>query len=336
MLKKLLLALLTIAVTAGVVSAQTVNGAGASFPYPIYSSWAYGYAEATKVKINYQSIGSGGGIKEITAGTVDFGASDDPLVSPDLRAANLIQFPAVVGGIVPVVNLDGVPSGKLRLSPKIMADIFHGKITKWSDPAIAALNKDLKLPNAQIGVVYRSDSSGTSAVFTTFLSQVSKEWKDEIGAGKSVRWPVGIGAKGNDGVAGNVKRMKNSIGYVEYAYAKNNNIPWAVLSNAAGKFVQPGLESFREAAASARWDKSADYYLWLVNAPGENSWPIAAASFILLRKDQPEKSAAAAKFFDWCFTNGDKTAEQLIYVPLPRNLKDSVREYLTANGIKYK
>ncbi|MDR0454174.1 MAG: phosphate ABC transporter substrate-binding protein PstS [Deferribacteraceae bacterium] len=335
MLKKFLFTLLSALLTVGSVSAQTVNGAGASFPYPIYSSWAHNYAAATKIQINYQSIGSGGGIKEIIAGTVDFGASDDPLTSADLRKDNLIQIPVIVGGIVPVINLDGVAEGKLQLSPKVLADIFHGKITKWNDPVIVAMNKGVKLPNEQISVVYRSDSSGTSAVFTTFLSQVSKEWKDEIGAGKSVNWPVGMGAKGNDGVAGNVKRIKNSIGYVEYAYAKNNKITWTALTNTAGKLIQPNMESFQAAAASANWDKNADYYLWLVNAPGDKSWPIAAASFILLRKDQPEKSAAAAKFFNWCFDNGDKAAEQLVYVPLPKSLKDSVRGYLKENGIKF-
>ena len=333
MLKKILLILFSVFMVTGAVYAQTVNGAGASFPYPIYSAWAHSYAAAAKIQINYQSIGSGGGIKEIIAGTVDFGASDDPLTSAELRKDNLIQFPAIIGGIVPVINLDGVSEGKAQFSPKILADIFHGKITKWNDPAIAAINKGIKLPNAQINVIYRSDSSGTSAVFTTFLSQASNEWKDEVGAGKSVNWPVGIGAKGNDGVAGNVKRMKNSIGYVEYAYAKNNKIPWAALINTEGKVVQPTLETFQQAAASAKWDKGADYYLWLVNAPGDKSWPIVAASFILLRKDQPEKSAIAAKFFNWCFDNGDKTAEQLIYVPLPKALKENIREYLAENGI---
>ena len=307
--------------------AQDVTGAGASFPYPVYSTWAFSYEKAAKIKVNYQSIGSGGGIKQVSAGTVDFGASDDPMTSASLKEAGLMQFPAVLGGVVAVVNLEGFGNDDLVLSGKILADIFHGKITKWNDPAIAALNTSKRLPADAVNVVYRSDSSGTSAIFTNYLSQASKEWKNEVGAGKSVNWPVGVGAKGNDGVAGNVKRVKNSIGYVEYAYAVQNKIAWTSLINAAGQTVKPTAESFSAAAANANWDKDLDYYLWLVNAEGKNSWPIAAATFILIRRDKPEAVEKVTRFFDWCFKNGDKEAVALHYVPLPSTLKDDIRTY---------
>ena len=328
MFKKLLVLTLSfLLLSPALVQAQDITGAGASFPYPVYSSWAFAYEKETGIKVNYQSIGSGGGIKQVNAGTVDFGASDDPLTSDKLKEAGLMQFPAVLGGVVAVVNLDGFNSNDLVLSGKVMADIFHGKITTWNDPAIAALNTGKTLPGENINVVYRSDSSGTSAIFTNYLSQVSSEWKDEIGAGKSINWPVGVGAKGNDGVAGNVKRVKNSIGYVEYAYASQNQIAWASLINADGKIVSPGLDSFSAAAASAAWDQKADYYIWLVNANGETSWPIAAATFILIKRDNPEAIAKVTKFFDWSFVNGDKAAQELHYVPLPENLKEDIRTY---------
>ncbi|MDR2884652.1 MAG: phosphate ABC transporter substrate-binding protein PstS [Deferribacteraceae bacterium] len=335
MLRKLLLLVTMSLFAVQAFAADTINGAGASFPFPIYSTWAFDYAKATKTRVNYQSVGSGAGIQQITENTVAFGATDDPIKKADLDKNGFMQFPAVVGGIVPVVNVDGVKSGELVLTGKLLADIYHGKITKWNDPAIAAINKGMKLPNANISVIYRSDSSGTSAVFTTYLSQVSQEWNDEIGAGKSVKWAVGMGAKGNDGVAGNVKRLKNSIGYVEYAYAKQNNISWTSLVNKAGKTVAPTMETFQAAAGSAAWDKEQGYYLWLVNADGDRSWPIAAATFILLRKDQPEVNAKVVKFFDWCFKNGDTQATNLIYVALPESLKESIRGYWRENGIKF-
>lgn len=313
--------------SASLVQAKDITGAGASFPYPIYSTWAFFYEKETGAKVNYQSIGSGGGIKQVTAGTVDFGASDDPMTSAQLREADLIQFPAVLGGVVAVVNLDGFGENDLTLSGKVLADIFHGKIVKWNDPAIAELNQGKKLPSANINVVYRSDSSGTSAIFTNYLSEMSAEWKKDVGAGKSINWPVGVGAKGNDGVAGNVKRVKNSIGYVEYAYAEQNKISWTGLINSEGRVVTPNLESFSAAAANAAWDRQADYYLWLVNAGGEKSWPIAAATFILIKRDKPEALAKITKFFDWCFSNGDKAAEDLHYVPLPESLKNDIRSY---------
>ena len=310
--------------------AEDVTGAGASFPYPIYSAWAFNYEKETGTRINYQSIGSGGGLKQVTEGTVDFGASDDPLTTAQLKEAGLIQFPAVLGGVVAIVNLDGLANNELVLSGKVMADIFHGKINKWNAPAIAALNSGKKLPDAAINVVYRSDSSGTSAIFTNYLSQMSQEWKDEMGAGKSINWPVGNGAKGNDGVAGSVKRVKNSIGYVEYAYASENKITWAALLNQNGQKVEPSLATFSAAAAKAKWDRAQDYFLWLVNAEGADSWPIAAATFILIKRDNPKALANVTKFFDWCFVKGDEEAKNLQYVPLPESLKEDIRGYWAA------
>jgi phosphate transport system substrate-binding protein len=307
--------------------ARDVTGAGASFPYPIYSAWAFSYEKETQIKVNYQSIGSGGGIKQVTEGTVDFGASDDPQTSDELAKAGLIQFPAVLGGVVAIVNLDGFGNDELVLSGKALSDIFQGIIARWDDPALAALNPGKKLPAEAINVVYRSDSSGTSAIFTNYLSLMSPEWKSAVGAGKSVNWPVGVGQKGNDGVAGGVKRVKNSIGYVEYAYASENKIVWTSLINKAGQTVSPSVESFGAAAANASWDRSKDYFLWLVDEDGPASWPIAAATFILIRKDNPEAMGLATAFFDWCFKNGDAQATGLQYVPLPASLKDDVREY---------
>jgi phosphate transport system substrate-binding protein len=310
--------------------ARDVTGAGASFPYPIYSAWAFSYEKETQIKVNYQSIGSGGGIKQVTEGTVDFGASDDPQTTEDLNKAGLVQFPAVLGGVVAIVNIDGFANNDLVLNGKVLADIFQGIITRWDDPALAALNPGRKFPSETINVVYRSDSSGTSAIFTNYLSIMSPEWKDAVGAGKSVNWPVGVGQKGNDGVAGGVKRVKNSIGYVEYAYAYENKIVWSSIINRAGKTVAPSIDSFTAAAGNADWDRGKDYFLWLVDASGDNSWPIAAATFILIRKDNPEALAEVTKFFDWCFQKGDAQARDLQYVPLPATLKDDVRGYWQA------
>jgi phosphate transport system substrate-binding protein len=310
--------------------AEDVNGAGASFPYPIYSAWAFAYEKDAGSRVNYQSIGSGGGIKQVTEGTVDFGASDDPLTVEELAKSGLIQFPAVLGGVVAVVNLDGFANNELVLSGPVLADVFQGKILKWNDTAIAALNPGKTLPDAAINVVYRSDSSGTSAIFTNYLSVVSQGWKDAIGAGKSVNWPVGVGAKGNDGVAGSVKRVKNSIGYVEYAYAAENKITWAALINKAGKTVSPSIEAFTAAAASAKWDRSQAYFIWLVEAEGDTSWPIAAATFILVKTADKRVLKNVTDFFEWCFQKGDSEAVRLQYVPLPTSLKHDVRGYWQA------
>jgi phosphate transport system substrate-binding protein len=315
---------------AGQAQARDLTGAGASFPFPIYSTWAFSYEKETGTKVNYQSIGSGGGVKQVTEGTVDFGASDDPMTTDALKKAGLIQFPAVLGGVVAIVNLDGFANNELVLNGQVLADIFQGVITKWDDPAVAALNSGKKLPSEPINVVYRSDSSGTSAIFTNYLSLKSPEWKDKVGAGKSVNWPVGSGQKGNDGVAGAVKRIKNSIGYVEYAYAFENKIVWAALVNKSGKIVNPSIDTFTAAASNAKWDRSKDYFIWLVDADGDNSWPIAAATFILIRRDKPEAIAETTKFFDWCLSKGDQEALSLQYVPLPASLKDDVRGYWKA------
>jgi phosphate transport system substrate-binding protein len=307
--------------------AADLNGAGASFPFPIYSAWAYAFEKETGSKVNYQSIGSGGGIKQVTEGTVDFGASDDPLSLEDLAKAGLIQFPAVLGGVVTVINLEGFESGRLVLSGQVLADIFQGRIVKWNDPAVAALNPGAPLPDADINVVYRSDSSGTSAIFTNYLSSVSPAWKEAVGAGKSVNWPVGVGAKGNDGVAGSVKRVRNSIGYVEYAYAAENKISWSSLVNRNGKTVSPSIESFAAAASNAKWDRSKAYFIWLVDAEGDTSWPIAAATFILVKAADKAVLRNVTDFFEWCFRKGDSEAVRLQYVPLPTSLKDDVRGY---------
>jgi len=333
-MKKLLLAVLFSCVSASLsFGAVTVNGAGASFPYPVYSAWAFQYQKDTGVRINYQSIGSGGGVRQITNRTVDFGASDAPIKPADLQEKKLLQFPAVIGGVVPIVNVAGIEGGKLRLSGEVTARIFLGKITKWNDPEIARLNPELALPADEITVVHRSDGSGTTAIFTTYLAEVSQEWFDEVGSGKSVKWPVGIGGKGNEGVTNYVQRVKNSVGYVEFAYAKNNKLADVTLENKAGNFVNASFDSFKAAAAYATWEQDKGYYLWLVNAPGANSWPIAGATFILLAQENLSANQKAVQFYDWAFTNGDATAEKLVYVPLPESLKKDIRSYWKANGI---
>jgi len=300
-------------------SAAEITGAGASFPYPIYAKWADAYKTKTGNTLNYQSIGSGGGIKQIKAKTVDFGASDKPLKPADLDAAGLMQFPTVMGGVVPVINIEGVAAGMLKLDGKTLADIFMGKITKWNDPAIAALNKGLTLPAADIAVVHRADGSGTTFIFTNYLSKVSPEWNSEIGADSTIAWKVGTGGKGNEGVASYVSRINNSIGYVEYAYALQNKMAYAQLKNHDGKFVSPNADSFKAAAAGAKWAKAPGFYEILTNEPGANSWPISGATFILMHKsqDKAENAKAVLTFFQWAYANGDKMAEGLDYIPMP-------------------
>lgn len=312
---------------------STVNGAGASFPYPVYSAWAFQYYKDTGTKINYQSIGSGGGVRQITNRTVDFGASDAPVKPADLQKKDLLQFPAIIGGVVPIVNVKGVEPGQLKLNGNVLSRIFLGKITKWNDPEIAELNAGVKLPNDDITIVHRSDGSGTTAIFTSYLSAVSSDWDKTVGTGKSVNWPVGIGGKGNEGVTNYVKRVKNSIGYVEFAYAKRNKLADVSLQNRDGGYVQASFDSFKEAAAFAKWEQDKGYYLWLVDAPGKDSWPIAGASFILLGKDKPESNKKAVQFYNWAFNNGDEMATKLVYVPLPQSLKDDIRNYWKANGL---
>jgi len=313
---------------------EMLNGAGATFPYPVYSAWANEYNKITGVKLNYQSIGSGGGIKQISERTVDFGASDKPLKPEELAKNNLLQFPAVIGGVVPVVNVSGIKAGELRLDSESVCKIYMGEIKTWNDALIKKLNPKLKLPNSEITVVHRSDGSGTTAIFTDYLSDVCPAWKEKIGAGTSVSWPAGIGGKGNEGVANYVQQQANSIGYVEFAYAKQNNLTYTVLKNHAGTFVAPGFESFEDAAATASFDPKKDFYLWLNDAPGKKSWPIAGATFILLAKEKKDSNVKVVKFYDWAFKNGDKKAKELIYVPLPKSLKAKIEGYWKSNGIQ--
>ena len=308
----------------GVMAAQVteIAGAGATFPYPIYAKWAEAYNKKTGVKLNYQSIGSGGGIKQIKAKTVDFGASDAPLTKSELDEAGLMQFPMIIGGVVPVVNIPGIKPGEIKLSPEVLADIYLGKITKWNDKAIAELNKGVNLPSRNISVVHRSDGSGTTWIFTNYLTKVSKNWADKVGNDKAVAWPVGVGGKGNEGVASYVGRIKGSIGYVEYAYALQNKMTHVKLQNHDGNFVNPTSENFQAAAANADWAHAPGYYLVLTDQPGKNAWPISGASFILMYKNQakPDVAQAVLKFYDWSYHNGGKMAEQLDYVPIPMNV----------------
>ncbi len=301
--------------------AQDVTGAGASFPAPLYSKWAADYNRATGVKINYQSVGSGAGLRQIEAKTVDFGASDAPLKDDELAKKGLVQFPTVIGGVVPVVNIKGIAPGQLKLNGQVLGDIYLGKITNWTDPAIKALNPALSLPDAAISPVRRADGSGTSFIFTNYLSKVNAEWKTKVGEGTAVNWPVGAGGKGNEGVAAFVGRLPNSIGYVEYAYVKQNKMTFAQMRNSAGTFVSPDDSAFKAAAAGADWAKS--FYQILTEQPGKDSWPITGATFILMHKaqDKPAQAAASLKFFDWAYKNGDKTADDLDYVPMPANVK---------------
>jgi phosphate transport system substrate-binding protein len=313
----------------GMAQATDVTGAGSSFVFPVISKWATDYSKSTDTKINYQSIGSGGGIAQIKAATVDFGASDAPLKAEDLKAGGLGQFPSVIGGIVPVINVEGIETGKLELSGKVLADIFQGKITKWNDPAIVALNKGLKLPETNITVVHRSDGSGTSFNFTNYLAKVSPDWKSAVGEGSAVQWPVGVGGKGNEGVAAYVKQIKGSIGYVEFAYAKTNNISYAKLENSAGKVVEPSAKAFAAAAATAKWEDAQDFNLIMTNAPGADAWPITATTWIIMYKEpkNAEKSAAAFDFFKWSLEKGQAQAESLDYVPLPKELVSKIENY---------
>ena len=310
------------------LAATTITGAGATFPYPIYSKWAEAYKSQSGVSMNYQSIGSGGGIKQITAKTVNFGASDMPLTPEKLEKDGLIQFPTVIGGVVPVVNVAGIAANKLKLDGETLANIYLGKITKWNDPAVAALNKDLQLPADNITVVHRSDGSGTTFIFTNYLSKVSADWKSNVGEGTAVSWKAGTGGKGNEGVASYVQRIKNSIGYVEYAYALQNKMNAVQMKNRDGQFVEPGDASFKAAAANAKWETAPGFYEILTDEPGKESWPISGATFILMHKMQenPDMAKEVLKFFDWAYTHGGKLAAELDYVPLPENVQNLIRK----------
>jgi phosphate transport system substrate-binding protein len=314
-------------------AAQKLNGAGASFPYPVYSGWAYMYHQATKTQVNYQSIGSGGGIRQISERTVDFGASDAPLTKKELDEKKLYQFPAVIGGVVPVVNIKGIKDGQLKLDATVLCRIFLGEIKTWNNPAITSMNEGVKLPGDKITVVHRSDGSGTTAIFTTYMAEVCPAWRDRVGAGKAIDWPAGIGGKGNEGVANYVKRSKSSIGYVEFAYAKQNKLASVRLKNQAGNFVAPSMDTFKDAAGAANFDPAKHFDLWLVNSPGKKAWPIAGATFILLAREKADANRKTVQFYDWAFRNGDKSAEKLVYVPLPESLKDKIRAYWKGAGI---
>jgi phosphate transport system substrate-binding protein len=320
----------TIAATAAY--AGDVTGAGGTFPAPVYNAWAADYKAKTGNSVNYQAIGSGGGQTQITNRTVDFGASDAPMAADKLAAAKLLQFPTVVGAVVPIVNIEGVSSDQLVLSADVIAKIYLGEITNWSDPAIAALNKDLKLPNVDISPVYRSDGSGTTFVFTSFLAGVNADWKDKVGAATSVQWSAGSGAKGNDGVSASVKNTAGAIGYVEYAYAANNGLTVADLQNKAGKDVKPSLEAFTAAAAKADWKNAKNYAVSMVNVEDDKAWPIVSTTFILLPKDPKDatKSADVMKFFDWAYKDGSAAAEKLHYIVLPKDVVDTIRASWTA------
>jgi phosphate transport system substrate-binding protein len=311
--------------------AQDVTGAGATFPAPIYAKWADAYNKATGARINYQSVGSGAGIRQIKAKTVDFGASDMPLKDDELAKDGLVQFPTVIGGVVPVVNIKGISPGQIKLTGQVLGDIYLGKITKWNDAALTALNPGVPLPDAAIAVVRRADGSGTTFIFTNYLSKVNAEWKEKAGEGTAVNWPTGAGGKGNEGVAAFVQRLPNSIGYVEYAYVKQNKMTYTLLKNKDGNFATPDDANFKSAAAGADWAKS--FYQILTEQPGKDTWPISGATFILMYKSQekPVNAVNTLKFFDWAFSSGDTMASDLEYVPLPDAVKNLVRKQWAEN-----
>jgi phosphate transport system substrate-binding protein len=325
LLRSALSAAMLLSATA-VVQAQDVTGAGATFPAPVYAKWADAYNKATGARINYQSVGSGAGLRQIKAKTVDFGASDAPLKDEELAKDGLVQFPTVIGGVVPVVNIKGIQPGQIKLTGQALGDIYLGKITKWNDPALTALNPGVPLPDAAIAVVRRADGSGTSFIFTNYLSKVNPEWKSKVGEGTAVNWPTGAGGKGNEGVSAFVQRLPNSIGYVEYAYAKQNKMSHVLLRNMEGNFVAPDDANFKAAAAGADWSKS--FYQVLTEQPGKEAWPLTGATFILMHKvqDKPAQATNSLKFFDWAYGNGDKMAADLDYVPLPDSVKALIRK----------
>lgn len=323
----ILTVIISIITFATALGADVVNGAGASFPAPIYSQWAYLYNKVTGIKFNYQSVGSGAGIAQIKAKTVDFGASDEPLKAEELDAAGLMQFPMVMGGVVPVINVKGIGDGQLKLSGEVLAEIFLGKVTNWNDPKIAADNSGVSLPDERIVVVHRADGSGTTWIFTNYLTKVSKAWADKVGNTKAPNWPTGLGGKGNEGVASYVKQTGNSIGYVEYAFAKKNGMAAVQLKNKAGKFVNPSFDSFQSAASNADWKNAKGFYMILTDQQGDKSWPITGASYILIYKQQANKDTAESmlKFFEWCFKNGEVSAKMNDYVPMTKEVIELVK-----------
>ena len=333
--RTLLAAAVAVVAASGAASAAEISGAGATFPYPIYAKWADAYKQKTGTAMNYQSIGSGGGIKQITSGTVDFGASDMPLKGDQLQKAGLAQWPMVMGGVVPVVNLQGIKPGELKLTGEALADIYLGKIQKWNAPEIKQLNPNLNLPDKAIAPVHRADGSGTNFLFTNYLSQVNPEFKQKVGAATSVEFPGGVGAKGNEGVAAMAGRTDGAIGYVEFAYALQNKMTYVQLKNRDGNFVSPEIKAFQAAAAGADWNSEPGFGVVLTNQPGKDSWPITGATFILLHKQvkDPQRAKEVINFFDWAYHNGDKMAEQLEYVPMPEKVTGAV-EQMWKNEIK--
>ena len=330
-LSRILLVPAALAVLAPLAVAQDMTGAGATFPAPIYAKWADAYNKSTGARLNYQSVGSGAGIQQIRAKTVDFGASDMPLSDEALAKDGLVQFPTVIGGVVPVVNIKGIVPGQIKLTGALLGDIYLGKITQWNDPALTALNPGVPLPAEVISVVRRADGSGTTFIFTNYLSKVNADWKAKAGEGTAINWPTGAGGKGNEGVSAFVQRLPNSIGYVEYAYAKQNKMTYTLLKNKEGNFVAPDADNFKAAAAGADWSKS--FYQVLTDQAGKEAWPITGATFILMYKaqDKPVSAANSLKFFDWAYNNGDKMADDLEYVPLPAPVKELVRKSWAAN-----
>ncbi len=324
-------ALVAAALTPALVAAQDVTGAGATFPAPLYAKWADAYNKATGARINYQSVGSGAGIRQIKAKTVDFGASDMPLTDEELAKDGMVQFPTVIGGVVPVVNIKGIAPGQIKLTGAVLGDIYLGKVTKWNDAALTALNPGVPLPNAEISVVRRADGSGTSFIFTNYLSKVNAEWKSKVGEGTAVNWPVGAGGKGNEGVAAFVQRLPNSIGYVEYAYVKQNKMTYTLLKNKDGVFVPPSDSNFKAAAAGADWNKS--FFQITTEQAGKDAWPLTNPTYILMYKtqDKPVNASNALKFFEWAYGSGDQAADDLDYVALPDNVKALVRKHWAAN-----
>ena len=312
---------------------QSIQGAGATFPYPIYSVWGYDYNKKNEVKLNYRKIGSGGGVREIKARTADFGASDAPLNKRELEENNLLQFPAIIGAVVPIVNIPEIDPNSLKLSQEAIGDIFSGQIQYWNDEKIVRLNPSLKLPNERIILVYRSDKSGTTAIFTKYLGEVNSSFKSTVGVGKKVRWPKGIQSKGNDGIANYVKRTPYSIGYVNYNFALTNRLSTTYIENKSGEYVLPSFKSFSSAAEYGNWNENEHFNEWLVNSPGKDSWPIAGASFILLAKEKVTSNANVFKFFNFCFENGNHVAEKLMYIPIPVNLQNKIKNYLSQHGL---
>ena len=337
MFRKFAFAIGTTALVAGAAYADQFTGAGATFPAPVYTAWAQAYKGATGNELNYQAIGSGGGIRQIKAKTVDFGASDKPLMAGELNASGLIQFPTVIGGVVPIVNVPGISAGKLKLSGPVLGEIFMGHIKRWDDQQIARLNPGLHLPALPVTVVHRSDGSGTSFIFTSFLAATNQNWMRSVGASDSVNWPTGLGGKGNDGVAAFVKQTVGSIGYVEYVYARKDSVAWTYVQNKAHQFPAPDDTSFAAAAAGAPWGRAPGNYVLLIDQPGAKAWPISGATFILVYKNpsNPAKTAQVLKFVDWAYKNGDATAAKLDYVPLPLQVKNLIRKQwlqVTAGG----